>query len=253
MDNIEKEKAWLLEEKHNGHVSKSYNTDVKRLEAGEPIDYVIGHTPFLDCDIYLDGYPLIPRVETEHWVGKIISDIIKDSLQKETIPILDIFAGSGCIGVAILKHIKNSEVTFAEIDETLLLTIQKNIEKNELQDANSHICHSDVFTDVEGEFDYIFANPPYIDKDKKHTDTSVVNFEPHLALFADDGGMAYVERTFLEAVIHLRPRGVLLIEFDALEIDRIEELIDTHGGIYMNTEILKDQYGRPRVIKATRV
>src|SRR5512138_3415194 len=96
-----REEEWLLKEKWNGEKSEGFFADCQRLRDGEPLAYVIGHTPFLNTIIYLDSKPLIPRVETEFWVEKAIMEIQDFSRGQTlgTVQVLDVCAGSGCIGV----------------------------------------------------------------------------------------------------------------------------------------------------------
>jgi len=141
---MNQEKQWLLTEKHNGLESEAFQVDCARLDAGEPLGYVIGHVPFLDCTIYLDSHPLIPRPETEYWTKHLI-----DTLQtspppqvRDSIPylrVLDLCAGSGCSGVAIAKAFLSAHVDFAELDPLHFPTIKKNLEINlPTMTVNSH-------------------------------------------------------------------------------------------------------------------
>jgi release factor glutamine methyltransferase len=99
---------WLLEEKYQGEKSEAFFSDCKRLALGEPLAYIIGYSPFMNCKIWLDNKPLIPRPETEYWVNEAI-DTIKNNatlslgLEITSPKILDMCAGSGCIGVSLLK------------------------------------------------------------------------------------------------------------------------------------------------------
>lgn len=135
------ETAWLLKDKYHGVESEAFQADCARLESGVPLAYLIGSVPFLDCTIYLDSHPLIPRTETEYWVEQAIAVIKSQSssrdLELETeggpassLHILDLCAGSGAIGVAVAKAEPSAHVTFAEIDPAHLPTIEKNIVAN---------------------------------------------------------------------------------------------------------------------------
>ena len=99
---MKKEITWLLKEKYNGIKDPSFYKDCQRLKDGEPLGYVIGQVPFLNTIIHLDSKPLIPRVETEYWVERAIEVIVKQASSVEKpLRVLDLCAGSGCIGVAV--------------------------------------------------------------------------------------------------------------------------------------------------------
>ena len=172
---MSQDEVWLLKEKYKGTESPAFRADLERLKAGEPLAYLIGHTPFLNCEISLDSHPLIPRTETEYWVEKAIESIQKDS--KPDTKILDLCAGSGCIGVAVAKAVSDSHITFAEIDPNHLSTIRKNLEHN-LPDYSKRkeylkVVESNLFENIEGTFDLILTNPPYIDLVLDSTESSV--------------------------------------------------------------------------------
>ena len=236
-----------LKVKHNGQKSPKYSKDLERLASGEPLDYLIGNSDFLHCKISLKNKPLIPRVETEYWVDKVLKTIPIESSPN----ILDLFSGSGCIGVALLKHLPHVEVTFAEKRSDLLETINESISFNGLNKKTHSVVQSDVFSNVSGIFDYIFSNPPYIDKERKETEESVLKNEPHDALFANDNGLEYVNQLIIESPRFLKSGGILFIEFDSWQKDSILTFIESDSKKYSNVEIIEDQYTVPRVLKLT--
>ena len=133
-----RDRAWLLRDKYAGRETADFLADVKRLEEGEPLDYVIGWREFLGCRIDLSERPLIPRMETEWWTESVIEKIGQQPAQ-----VLDIFAGSGCIGLAILKHCPQAEVTFVDSEENCVRQIRKNLKINQLK---AEVFQSDIFS-----------------------------------------------------------------------------------------------------------
>jgi len=144
------EEQWLLKEKYNDVESDAFETDCERLAAGEPLAYIIGNVPFLDTTIHLDSRPLIPRPETEFWTEKVIQEMknADDYSHSKGTRVLDLCAGSGCIGVAIAKAIPNAHVDFVEIDEKHHATIQKNIKENGIDPDRTRIFGGDLFENV---------------------------------------------------------------------------------------------------------
>jgi len=113
--------TWLLNEKHKGRLTDRAKKDIERLKKGEPVDYLIGYKKFFGCKIDLRYKPLIPREETEFWVTRAIEDLqppggCKSSTPRGLLSCLDVFAGSGCCGIAVLKHIPDSHCDFLDID-----------------------------------------------------------------------------------------------------------------------------------------
>ncbi len=236
----------LLREKYGGTPSTEYEADCARLETGEPLAYVIGWAPFLDCRIHFDSHPLIPRPETEFWTEQALEEM----KYKESVSVLDLFAGSGAIGVAVLKHITNARVDFGEIDESLFATIQKNIHENAptqkegVNPVRARILQTNVWSGISDRYDFILANPPYVSENlTDRIQKSVLDFEPHTALFAENEGFSLIEETIRGASRHLNSSGVLYIEH---EPEHKEQLIATAREAGLGLELMKDQFGTYR-------
>ena len=219
---MSQEIEWLLKEKYVGKKSEAFFADCKRLALGEPLGYLIGHVPFLDCVIHLDSRPLIPRPETEFWTQRVITDIKTNypAHTPESTPganqlrILDLCAGSGCIGVAIAKAIPDAIVDFCEIDEKHLPTITKNLEDNAVDTTHTHLYHSNLFETFSGTYQYIVSNPPYIDMDLGRTDENVLQNEPYIALSGGLAGLEVIQNIIEDAPKHLERHGQLWLEHE---------------------------------------
>ncbi len=223
---MDKEIKWLLNEKYNGVTSEEFERDRERLAAGEPLGYVICWVPFLHTKIHLDSRPLIPRSETEYWVNKVIEDIKKDD--PGNLKILDLCAGSGCIGVAVLNSLPGVIVDFVEMDETHHETIRKNVRENNIEEARTRIFGGDLFEQLSDTYDVILTNPPYIDpKEIAGVESSVLDFEPSGALFGGINGMEIIERIIGDAPQFLKPGGMLVIEHEPEQGSLIQQLL--HG------------------------
>jgi len=245
---FKREINWILKEKYQGQLTKATKKDIIKLQAGEPVDYLIGFVEFLGCRIDLSFKPLIPRLETEYWVELAIKDI-KDKIKntKNRIRALDIFAGSGCIGVAVLKHIPQIHVDFAENEKKLLQQIKLNLKKNRILKKRFQVFHSNIFYEIYGKYDYIFANPPYIaDGRIKRIQPSVLKHEPVKALFGGIDGLKYIKRFFKESKKRLHSNGKIYLEFDSPQRKEINRLLKKFE--YSSWQFYKDQYGKWRFV-----
>lgn len=235
---------WLLKEKYNGKKSEAFFTDCKRLALGEPLAYVIGWTPFLNCKIWLDNHPLIPRLETEFWIEELIKTIhgsrtISLGIESGPLKILDLCAGSGCIGIALAMEITASQVDFGEIDQKLLPTISKNLAENLPEDNKHQVIHTNLFSGITGKYDFIACNPPYIDENLDRTDQSVKDHEPFIALFGGSQGMELITKIILQSPLHLADGGQLWLEHEPEQEKLIKELADEVG---FTCQSFKDQF-----------
>ncbi len=217
-------------------------------------DYSKGFVPFLDCTIHLDSRPLIPRTETEFWTEKAIEKIktfVDASTIETELRVLDLFTGSGAVGVAVLKHVPNSFVDFGEIDQTHASTIHKNILENGISPERSRVLITDVWSDITDRYDFILANPPYIDESLAlRVQTSVTSHEPLRALFAPDRGFALLEKMMRGLHSHLSKKGIAWIEH---EPEHAERILDVARELHLHADLKKDQYGLVRYSELTFV
>lgn len=242
-----KEVEWLLKEKYHGVESPEFHTDVERLKSGEPLAYVIGWIDFLGCKIDVSLHPMIPRPETEYWLEGAIKTI-KEKWGDQPISILDVFSGSGCIGVAAAKHLGNAHVDFSEYDPKLTEEIAINVRQNNIDESRIRIMSGDAFEKITNTYDVIFANPPYIPPNaREEMDFSVVGFEPHLAFFSDEAGLTHAHEIIDTGDKYLKPGGMYYIEHDADQLPALETLIKK-SPILWNYEFLHDQYGQIRFL-----
>lgn len=249
------DEEWLLKERYQGEKTEGFFADCARLAKGEPLAYVIGHIPFLDAKIYLDlpvrqagSHPLIPRTETEFWVEKIINKIISCRVHSATptltpIHVLDLCAGSGCIGVAVLKAIPHCTVDFVEIDLTHHVTIGENIRENGIDESRTKILGGDLFENITKQYDYILTNPPYIDPVIDRAEKSVKKYEPGIALYGGESGMEIISRIIESAPKFLKENGVLIIEHEPEQCELIQ-IEARESDLCMNTR--RDQFGIKR-------
>lgn len=221
------------------------------MKAEIPNEYLKGFTKFLNCKIDLQNRVFIPRIETEFWVKKAITEIQKTANKRQKTKILDIFAGSGCIGIAILKNIKNSRVDFVDIDERAIEQIKINLKLNRIPKNRYRVYTSDLFERLRGKtYDFIFANPPYVAKERlNEVQSSVLKYEPKKAILAGKKGLIYIRRFLKEAKKNLKPNGIIYLEIDPQQKEEINEILKSEK--YDNSFFLKDQFKKYRWVKIT--
>lgn len=234
----------LVREKYNGNRNaEGVAKDISRLAAGEPLAYVIGHIPFLGLSLELFSRPLIPRPETEWW-----TELLAEHIGQRPLRVLDLCAGSGAIGLALLKLCPHVHVCFGERMEEHEAVIRRNLETNGLDASRADIRIGDLFTIFPGEsFDIIATNPPYIPL-SRDLPQSVTHYEPSEALYAGTDGLSVIRRICAEAGTHLTEHGEVWMECDIENIEAASALAIEGGASY--TKIRTDQYGRPRLLVA---
>lgn len=242
---MQQERDLLIRDKYNGDVSIDLTKDLDRLEEGEPLAYVIGWVPFMGLHIDLDSHPLIPRPETEAWTEDLIKHL-EERFGNNPFTLLDLCAGSGAIGLTVLKRFPAARVRFSELMGAHVALIRKNLEVNGLDAARATVHESDLFEAFpeDQRFDIIVTNPPYV-PDTRVLEESVTGFEPPEALYAGPDGLSLIRRIADEASGRLEPGGELWMECDIANIEEAKTLLLAGGA--ETAEIRTDPYGRSRV------
>ena len=221
-----------------------------RLKKEEPIQYIIGETAFYGLTFKVDHNVLIPRPETE----ELVDWIIKDSNKYQSLRILDIGTGSGCIAISLAKHLPNAEVYALDISKKALQVAEYNAKNNKvsIQFIEQDILKTNVT--LKGtdnlQFDIIVSNPPYVtESEKAAIKKNVLAFEPHSALFVDDTNpILYYEAIVMFAKKNIRKEGKLFFEINQYLSNVITQMLEKNG--LTQIELRKDLYGNDRMIKA---
>ena len=216
--------------------------------AGEPVAYLIGEWEFYGLPLDISESVLIPRPDTE-----VLADqAIRWVKELEAPRILDLCAGSGCVGLAVAKECPKARVVLGEISEPALRICRQNIRRNHLTDrvVPFQVSALEKPAAYLGEFDGIVCNPPYIpDADVLTLDPSVRDYEPHLALKGGEDGLdfyrAIVER-WREALV---TGGRLYFEVGIGQADEVLRLMRQKG--FGDIQVVPDLNGIPRVVFGT--
>ena len=211
---------------------------INRLSNYEPIQYVLGNTIFNNLEFDLDSSVLIPRPETEELVDLIINYECK----KEKI--LDIGSGSGCIAVTLAKYIEKSNVTALEICSNAVKIINKNAEKHNVK--INIICDDFLTFQTNNTFDLIVSNPPYITYSQKDKiSKNVLNYEPHKALFVDDGDPLIFYKSILDfSESNLNVDGNIFFEINHIFYNEMIQLVSKYQNF--SYKLIKDFHKKNR-------
>lgn len=221
---------------------KDLDTALKELESGIPVQYIVGNTNFYGYDFKVNRNTLIPRFETELLVEKTYN-YIKKYFNKDKVKILDIGTGSGCIAITLNKLLDDSDVTGVDISsEALEVAKENNISNN----ANVKFIESDLFSNVNGKYDVIISNPPYISYDEEIMNI-VWNNEPHLALYAPDNGLYFYDKIIKDSSKYLNDKFIMAFEIGYKQGEDIVKIVNKY---YKDTNISveKDYSGRDRFV-----
>lgn len=212
----------------------------KQLVAHVPAQYIIGQAEFYGMELKVDERVLIPRPETEELVELILTENAKPNQS-----VLDIGTGSGAIALALAKNRPDWLVTASDISPDALNLASENAS---LQDLKISFKKSDCFAEIAENYDIIVSNPPYISRaDESEVGLNVLHSEPHLALFAEEDGLAIYRKIAQEAKNHLREGGKIYLEIGYKQGHSVPALFRKYLP-EKRVRTLKDQFGQDRMV-----
>jgi ribosomal protein L3 glutamine methyltransferase len=180
----------------------------RRIDDRVPVPYLVGEAWFCGMRFLIDKSVLIPRSP----IAELIQDRFEPWIANEPAKVLDLCAGSGCIGIACALELENAHVVLTDLSHAAVDVARRNVALHGLGDR-VEVRQGDLFEAVPGErFDLIVSNPPYVDASDFAALPPEYRHEPHLALAAGVDGLAVVRRILDEAREHLTERGLLVVE-----------------------------------------
>lgn len=213
---------------------KQADSYADRLLGGEPLDYILGNTDFCGIKIKVDGRVLIPRFETE----LLATEAVKAIQGKDDAEVLDMCTGSGCIAAYIARNTA-ARVTAADISDDALDVAREN-----LKGLGATVVKSDMFEAIEGEFDLITANPPYVRSFDIDGLAPQVTAQPRLALDGGEDGLRFYRIIAEQAKKHIKKGGALMSEIGFDQADAVTELFGAIG----ECRVIKDLDGKDRIV-----
>lgn len=212
-----------------------------RRAAGEPVAYLLGTREFYSLPFRVSPAVLIPRAETELLVDLVIGKLSPESRAR----VLDLGTGSGCIAVALKKHLPAARITAVDVSQAALDLARENARQLPAEAAAIEFILSDWFQALSRrKFDLIVANPPYVASNDPHLRAGDPRFEPRNALDGGHDGLRFIREIAEQARQYLAPAGWLMFEHGYHQAEACRELLQKHG--YADVFTRGDLAGIPR-------
>lgn len=219
---------------------------IRRRGLGEPLAYITQEKGFFGQMYFVGEGVLIPRPETEMIVEEALAFLSSNAISSPKI--LDLGAGTGCIGFSILLGHENATLVSVEKSEIAFKYLSVNQERLALKERSQLILADVMNLDLEQKFDIIVANPPYIAENDIQTEVNVKKFEPHLALFSANNGLQALYGWSQKVRNHLNKPGMMLFEMGYQQGPRLKQHFESFEQ-FSSINILKDLSGHDRILK----
>ena len=234
----------MLDKEVDDDTVNKYQEQVLMVKDNVPIQYVIGNVDFYGNKFIVNKNVLIPRFETEELVENTIQ-LIKENF-KNSVNIIDLGCGSGCIGLSLKKKLDNVNVTLLDISKDALEVAKENAN---LLNCDVSFIESDMWDNVNGKFDVIISNPPYIRNDEEIEDI-VRDNEPHLALYGGVDGLDLYRKIRKDLLNHVNNRFLVALEIGDMQNDAVTNIFSDIDGVSIISK--KDLQGRDRMVFVIR-
>ncbi len=226
-------------------VEKLKNVIHQRVLTKKPIQQIVGQAFFYNRRFFVNENTLIPRPETE----LLVEETLKIAKNLPNPAILDIGTGTGCIPITLALENNNIKIDSVDISLSVLEVANKNLLFHNVK-QNVRLFKSDLFENVNKKYNIIVSNPPYIPKkDKNLLQPEVRDFDPELALFADDElGIEFYEKIIISAKEHLLQNSYIIFEIGINQSQYIADLLKYNN--YALLDVIKDYNSIDRIIIA---
>lgn len=243
------ETTFLIDTAMTQEMANRYKSIVSRRAKGEPTAYIIGYKEFFGDFFNVDPRALIPRPETELLVEQIAKHLNHQSIEKQKImKIVDIGTGSGCIAITLAKLFPSIQLMATDISRESLQLARSNAQKHSVTEQLA-FCKNDLLTNLEGPFDIIVSNPPYIDSNSiESVQREIRDHEPRIALDGGSSGTEILFRLITQAKKRLADDGLLVVEIGFGQEEEILFLCETIFRSNTEVKLEKDLSGISRVL-----
>ena len=227
-------------------LEKEFEAGMERILNQEPMAHVLGYSWFYGYKMIVNPDVLIPRYETEELCANVLAEIDRCFPDQETISCVDVGTGSGAIAITVALEEKKVRMSAADISAEALETAKKNAEIN---GADIRFYCGDMLEPLiqAGEkYDVLICNPPYIPQDEE-MEHSVVDFEPHVALFGGSDGLFFYRKVFKDCRSVMKERSFMAFEMGWNQREAMSRLVESELP-EARFEILKDMNGKDRML-----